>query len=326
MHLDYPSFGPSGSPMPHTPSNSPASDAGSSDGSSSSSPASKPNLDSQSASSSSVSSSPSGSCDELRRRTGLPSFHPQTTNGVPHCPDGAPLQGGLPASMPMQMLWWQQMYARHYYMQYQAAVAALQPPSAPPPSPPSSSPHQPAQPNEPVQPPLGLNPAQDPLQENLPANPVQMNAQGGPVLNDDELNQDWLDWLYTVSRAGVLLSIVYFYSSFSRFVMVVSAMLLVYLHQAQWFPFRPEQQNVRGERAGAPPGEAQRQQDMQEIERLMDEGMEDDDSGEEGGGGGNENEDLGAALPEPNILTVAWAFISTFFTSLIPDVQPHLAN
>lgn len=36
-----------------------------------------------------------------------------------HSPDAAqvPLQGGLPASVPMQMLWWQQMYARHYYMQ-----------------------------------------------------------------------------------------------------------------------------------------------------------------------------------------------------------------
>uniref|UniRef100_A0A3B5LB20 HERPUD family member 2 n=1 Tax=Xiphophorus couchianus TaxID=32473 RepID=A0A3B5LB20_9TELE len=300
MRLDYPSFGPSGSPMPHTPSNSSASDSG------------KP--------------------DRARCFAVTKVFH-STEDFVfrllayINLLDGAPLQGGLPASMPMQMLWWQQMYARHYYMQYQAAVAALQPPSAPPPppSPPSSSPHEPAQPNEAVQPPLGPNPAQDPLQENLPANPVQMNAQGGPVLNDDELNQDWLDWLYTVSRAGVLLSIVYFYSSFSRFVMVVSAMLLLYLHQAQWFPFRPEQQNIRGERAGAPPGEVQRQQEMQEIERLMDEGMEDDDSGEEGGGG-NEDRVLGAAMPEPSILTVAWTFISTFFTSLIPNVQPHLAN
>lgn len=81
-----------------------------------------------------------------------------------------------------------------------------------------------------MQPPLGPNPAANPLPENQPANPnIQMNAQGGAVLNDDELNRDWLDWLYTVSRASVLLSIVYFYSSFSRFVMVVGAMLLVYL-------------------------------------------------------------------------------------------------
>ncbi|KAK5621834.1 hypothetical protein CRENBAI_011421 [Crenichthys baileyi] len=314
--------------MPHSSSNSSASESNSSDSTSSSSPASAPNLDSQSASSSSASSCPPGTSDGLRNRSGIPSYHPQTTPGVPHCPDAAqvPLQGGLPASMPahpaympMQMLWWQQMYARHYYMQYQAAVAASQPPST---SPPSSSPPQPAQPNEAVQPPLGPNPAQNPLQENLPANPIQMNAQGGAVLNDDELNRDWLDWLYTVSRAGVLLSIVYFYSSFSRFVMVVGAMLLVFLHQARWFPFRPEQREVRGEeRAGAPPGEAQRLQDMQEIERLMDEGMEDDESGGENG-----DRPQGAAVPEPNILIVAWSFISTFFTSLFPEVQPHPAN
>ncbi|XP_038135526.1 homocysteine-responsive endoplasmic reticulum-resident ubiquitin-like domain member 2 protein isoform X2 [Cyprinodon tularosa] len=323
---------PSSSPMPQSPSNSSASDSSSSDSTSSSSPASMPNLDSQSSSSSSANSSFPGTNDGLRYRSGFPSYHPHTPPGVPHCPDAAefPLQGGLPASMPphpayipMQMLWWQQMYARQYYMQYQAAVAASQPPSS---LSPSSSPHQPAQPNEAVQAPLGPNPAQDPNQENLPANPIQMNAQGGALLDDDELNRDWLDWLYTVSRAGVLLSIVYFYSSFSHFVMVVGAMLLVYLHQAQWFPFRPQQQHFRGEeRADAPPGEAQRQQDIEEIERLMDEGLEDDDSGEEGGVGSRDGA-LGAALPEPNILTVAWSFISTFFTSLIPEVQPHPAN
>lgn len=74
-----------------------------------------------------------------------------------------------------------------------------------------------------------MQPDPDPLPQNQPADPIQMNAQGGAMLNDDELNRDWLDWLYTVSRAGVLLSIVYFYSSFSRFIMVVGAMLLVYL-------------------------------------------------------------------------------------------------
>lgn len=99
----------------------------------------------------------------------------------------------------------------------QAAVAASQPLSA------TSPAQQPDPPNE------AAHPNPDPLPQNQPADPVQMNAQGGAVLNDDELNRDWLDWLYTVSRAGVLLSIVYFYSSFSRFVMVVGAMLLLYL-------------------------------------------------------------------------------------------------
>ncbi|XP_071758083.1 homocysteine-responsive endoplasmic reticulum-resident ubiquitin-like domain member 2 protein [Centroberyx gerrardi] len=348
MHLVCASRSPPGSPMPRSSStaNPAASDSSSSssDSAGSTSPATTPNQDSQpAASSSSSSSSVPGSYDGLRYRGGFPQYNPHNPApaGVPQWPDGAqvPLQGGLAANvpphpmyMPMQMLWWQQMYARQYYMQYQAAVAASQPPSSAPPSPPSSSPspRQPAQPNEAVQPPLGPNPAPNPLPENQPANPnIQMNAQGGAVLNEDELNRDWLDWLYTVSRAGVLLSIVYFYSSFSRFVMVVGAMLLVYLHQAGWFPFRPEQQNPRGgEGGGAPQEEAERHQDIQEMERLMDEGMEDEDSGEEGGGGPEDQAQAAAAaaLPQPGFLTSAWSFISTFFTSLIPEGRPQPAN
>lgn len=65
---------------------------------------------------------------------------------------------------------------------------------------------------------------------NRRVNPeVQLNAQGGEVLNEEELNWDWLDWVYTVSRAAVLLTIVYFYSSFSRFLMVMMVMLVLYL-------------------------------------------------------------------------------------------------
>lgn len=74
----------------------------------------------------------------------------------------------------------------------------------------------------------------DPLSQRPQAdrrgNPeVQMNAQGGEIMNEEEQHRDWLDWVYTFSRAGVLLSIVYFYSSFSRFVMVMMAMVVLYL-------------------------------------------------------------------------------------------------
>lgn len=100
----------------------------------------------------------------------------------------------------------------------QAAMAATQ---APPP------PVNPGPSVAPAPAPVPVNPA--PLEQPANQNP-QMNAQGGAVQNEDELNRDWLDWLYTVSRAAVLLSIVYFYSSFSRFVMVIGAMLLVYLY------------------------------------------------------------------------------------------------
>lgn len=62
----------------------------------------------------------------------------------------------------------------------------------------------------------------------------------------------------------------------------------------------------------------------------MDEGMEDDESGEEGGeegGAGPEDQvQVAAALPEPSFLTTVWSFISSFFTSLIPEGRPQQAN
>ncbi|XP_036753327.1 homocysteine-responsive endoplasmic reticulum-resident ubiquitin-like domain member 2 protein isoform X4 [Manis pentadactyla] len=159
-------------------------------------------------------------------------------------------------------------------------------------------------------------------QENQPMNEnVQMNAQGGPLLNEEDFNRDWLDWMYTFSRAAILLSIVYFYSSFSRFIMVMGAMVLVYLHQAGWFPFRQE-----GGQQQAPNNNAEVNNDgqnvnnleLEEMERLMDDGLE-DDSGEDAG------EDA-SVIQRPGLMASAWSFITTFFTSLIPEGPPQVAN
>lgn len=62
------------------------------------------------------------------------------------------------------------------------------------------------------------------------ANPV-MNAQGGVDEDeDDEFGQrDWLDYVYTFSRFLVLISIVYFYSNFTRFLAVAAFFFFVYL-------------------------------------------------------------------------------------------------
>ncbi|XP_059123516.1 homocysteine-responsive endoplasmic reticulum-resident ubiquitin-like domain member 2 protein [Peromyscus eremicus] len=229
-------------------------------------------------------------------------------------PPGFPV---YPALSPLQMLWWQQMYAHQYYMQYQAAVTAQATSSASPAQPTASPPlnlaHVPGE--EP--PPAPNLVAQDngPMNEN-----VQMNAQGGPVLNEEDFNRDWLDWVYTFSRAAVLLSIVYFYSSFSRFIMVMGAMLLVYLHQAGWFPFRQEggQQQVPNNVDVNNDGQNANNLELEEMERLMDDGLE-DESGEDAG------ED-GSAVHRPGLMASAWSFITTFFTSLIPEGPPQVAN
>lgn len=59
----------------------------------------------------------------------------------------------------------------------------------------------------------------------------------------------------------------------------------------------------------------------------MDEGMEDDEGGEEAGANGSEDQPQEAAAvpPELSFLATVWSFISTFFTSLIPEGRPHQA-
>ncbi|XP_068863708.1 homocysteine-responsive endoplasmic reticulum-resident ubiquitin-like domain member 2 protein isoform X3 [Aphelocoma coerulescens] len=222
-----------------------------------------------------------------------------------------------PAFSPLQMIWWQQMYVRQYYMQYQAAVSAQVTSSTEPArsavAQAVNSEH--ARANEPAAVP---NVA---VQENRPVNQnVQMNAQGGPVVNEEDFNRDWLDWMYTFSRAAILLSIVYFYSSFSRFVMVMGAMLLVYLHQAGWFPFRQEggQQQAANNAEVNRDGQHANNPDLEEMERLMDDGI-DEDNGEDAGEDGNTEQ-------QPGFMASAWSFITTFFTSLIPEGPPQVGN
>jgi len=80
--------------------------------------------------------------------------------------------------------------------------------------------------------PANQNPAPDAAFINPDAanQNMQINAQGGPVMEDEEeLERDWLDWIYSAARLGVLLMIVYFNSSLSRFMLVMSALVLMYL-------------------------------------------------------------------------------------------------
>lgn len=84
----------------------------------------------------------------------------------------------------------------------------------------------PQNPQELVQPNNGQNQQDD--NQN-----VILDARGRVVENvdnDDEFGQhDWLDYIYTFSRFMVLISIVYFYSNFTRFAVVALFFFIVYL-------------------------------------------------------------------------------------------------
>lgn len=257
-------------------------------------------------------SSTGESSDGLRQRTGpLPDHHMYSQfmyNWNQYSALSTPHTSMMPAYYnPMTLMWWQQLYARQYYMHYHFLAASSHHLRSGQPSTQSNQPD-----------PLSQRP-----QEDRRGNPeVQMNAQGGEILNDDELNRDWLDWVYTFSRAAILLSVVYFYSSFSRFVMVMMAMLVLYLHQAGWFPFNLENElQLPGDRANQDEIEGELQNnDLQEMEGMMDDGSDDDgESGEEG------PEDPNSA-PQTGFLSSTWSFIITFFMSLIPEGPPNAAN
>ena len=132
-------------------------------------------------------------------------------------------------------------------------VSPLTPPPTPPVTPVSPPPAQ-AIHEQNVQQPVEQPPAQPqaaPVRQNQN---LRMNAQGAMFEDDEEdgeeglQNRDWLDWIHTVMRAGVLISIMYFYSSTSRLLLVCVLGFIVYLYQGGWFNIRrnqaPQQQGM----------------------------------------------------------------------------------
>lgn len=306
LHLVCPSRTPPSSPKPpRSHGNKPQEN--------SASPAAPQNVNSPSVSAQDGQSSTGESSDGLRQRAGPFPYHqayPQFMHSwTQYSPPSTPPTNMPSYYNPMTLMWWQQqqLYARQYYMHYQLLAASSQ----------HLRPDQAlTQSNQPD--PLSQRP-----QVDRRGNPeVQMNAQGGEILNEEELNRDWLDWVYTFSRAAILLSIVYFYSSFSRFVMVMMAMLVLYLHQAGWFPFNLENEfQLPGDRVNQDDMEGELQNhDLQEMEGVMDDGSDDDgESGEEGAEDPN-------SVPHTGFLSSTWSFIITFFMSLIPEGPPNAAN
>ncbi|XP_047237151.1 homocysteine-responsive endoplasmic reticulum-resident ubiquitin-like domain member 1 protein [Girardinichthys multiradiatus] len=240
---------------------------------------------------------------------------------------------------PQQLLWLQHVYARQYYMQYHAAMAAAG--SAPPMSVATIGQYAPVPAHQvPVPAPIAnQNPIdnlpvnQHPVQDGAFINPgeanqnMRMNAQGGPMMEDEEdIERDWLDWLYSVARLSVLLMIVYFNSNLSRFLLVMSTLFIMYLHTMGWFPFRrpapahapnlqrpeaqrPEVQHDQlNENRNPDLNPADEQADGQMVEHAAEEF----------------EEPMIAVLVPPHrvsIMWTAWVFFKTFFSSLIPEVQ-----
>ncbi|KAM3609417.1 uncharacterized protein V6R79_014487 [Siganus canaliculatus] len=312
------------------------------------------------ASSSSRSTAPAPSPPELRQRrqtsadTQTHTHTPVPPSGSPSWPPAAAMTGAPQMTQPafptyslyspQQLLWLQQIYARQYYLQYHAALAAA---GTAPPSTASTIGHHPPVPAHPVPVPAPLA-NQDPI-NNLPANqnPVQngalinpgeanqnmrMNAQGGPVMEDEEdMDRDWLDWLYSAARFGVLLMIVYFNSNLSRFLLVMSTLLLMYLHTAGWFPFRRQVQVQGPDQPPVPEEQQNRERENENRNQNLGDELADRQGQEPAAAvdGVDGPGPMTAVLVPPHrvsIMWTAWVFFKTFFSSLIPEVHQGVAN
>ncbi|XP_006897179.1 PREDICTED: homocysteine-responsive endoplasmic reticulum-resident ubiquitin-like domain member 1 protein isoform X1 [Elephantulus edwardii] len=271
------------------------------------------------------------SSDGLRQREGLRNLSPSGWENISR-PEGAlqtfqglgPGFSGYTTYGWLQFSWFQQMYARQYYMQYLAATAAsgafVPPPSAqeiplvtsPAPAPiPNQFPAetQPANPN--AAPQVVVNPGAN---QNL-----RMNAQGGPLVEEDEeVNRDWLDWTYSAATFSVFLSILYFYSSLSRFLMVMGATMVMYLHHVGWFPFR--QRPAQNLPNNGPHYDAVNQDPNNNLQDGSDPEAEEPnhvllyrDVGDE-------------RQTSPSFMSTAWLVFKTFFASLLPEGPPAIAN
>ncbi|NXP45226.1 HERP1 protein, partial [Heliornis fulica] len=215
----------------------------------------------------------------------------------------------------LQMSWLQQIYARQYYMQYLASTAAAADPTH----------AQRSRETPPVTPPAPLPdpfPAQaQPGNQNAAAqvNPVanqnlRMNAQGGPLMEEEEEggNRDWLDWLYSATLFYVFVNIIYFYSSVSRFLLVMGGAVLMYLHHGGRLLLR--RRPVQPFPGNVPPHAAVNQDQNNNLQ---------------GGDAGREHESEaspaeGQVLQElqqanPSFISTAWVFFKTFFASLLPE-------
>ncbi|XP_077982201.1 homocysteine-responsive endoplasmic reticulum-resident ubiquitin-like domain member 2 protein [Glandiceps talaboti] len=248
-----------------------------------------------------------------------------------------------PANMPnymtpyqqQQAMWMQQMYMQQMaqYMQYMSQ-------SGMPPMP--ENPIEETETNQNVVPPQVAN---ENRVNNQPANQnVRMNAGvGGPPMDDDEddINRDWLDWVYVLCRFSLLLSIVYFYSSIDRFLLVMGFVAIMYLYQGGWFRVRrrqvrrvnrvePQQPVNQPEQPAAvpqPPPQEVPEQPVQEPPQEQNENINNEESTNTDQTTDSENtgSDIVEEEVQPGAMETAWNFVSSFFTSLIPQ-GPEFPN
>ncbi|KAB0803495.1 hypothetical protein PPYR_00465 [Photinus pyralis] len=126
--------------------------------------------------------------------------------------------------------------------------------------------------------------AQEAVRGDAPEAQDPQQAPAQPPRDQENGDRDWLDLFYVLTRAIILISIVYYYSTLLRFVFVLSLGVGIYLYQIGFFRNLNNNNNNHNNNNNVNAGE--------EIEDV----------------------------PQFSVLTTVWTFFTAFFTSLIPEV------
>lgn len=212
-----------------------------------------------------------------------------------------------------QMVAMQQMYAQYLTQYWQSWNVAAS--SAIPTVFPLNSNLQPQQNNH-NNTPAEAVPAQQPVNQRLNIVAEQANEENNEFGN----NRDWLDQLFLYCRFLVLLSIVYFYSTPERFMLVILCLVIAFLYREGWFMRRTLAEAVMRHRIqhGIMPDPANNANeqasnqneghDGHELEAAMD--------GEDPPHAQNPD------VVNNNQVFSPLAFLVMFFSSLIPEPPP----
>lgn len=163
-----------------------------------------------------------------------------------------------------------------------------------------------------------LNTENSPTQSELPPPPsavtntseiqpeqnIDENAPNIPVneINEDPLaNRDFLDFLYILIRFSILLSILYFYSSFRRCLFVIGITFFIYVYRRGFFTIRRGRERNRNDRRQQNPP----RRNMIRNRRNRTRANNEPNSNQQG--------------VQNNQVTTVKTFIASFFTSLIPE-------
>lgn len=159
-------------------------------------------------------------------------------------------------------------------------------------------------------------------QQQPAAQEADINAGNNGAGEDGAFNRDWLDCFYMLSRIIILFSIVYFYSSPLRFLIVTFLGFAMYLYQGGFFGVQPillaENNNGRADRRDNNNQVLQNEAIGPQLVPQQPNGQVPTVQTEARTNAEEDNEE-----ERPGALAFTWTFFSTFFASLIPD-QPNV--